>query len=172
MVQRRREQPEEEEDTQEAVRPQLTDICSTTSAAAFHLTLFMLAAVPPAEAMKEHAKLQKIAQRKNGKRGARSEAAAAAEPGKKRTSAEGAGPASKKRKGRDTDVPIIALPTVPTTIATEDFGKLASSLREPPPEKKERKKPGPKPKAPGARASGRKRAEVSYAEDEKDDFDL
>ena len=169
------EEEGEEDDMQEVVRPQLTDICSTSSAAAFHLTLFMLAAVPPAVAMKEHAKLQKIAARKNGKRGARSEATAAAavaDTGKKRTSADGGGPASKKPKSRDTDAPIIALPTVPTSIVTEDFGLLATSLREPPPEKKEKKSSKSKPKAPGARASGRRRADVSYAEDEKDDFDL
>jgi hypothetical protein len=146
------EEDEEEEAQHEMIRPQLADLCTTSSAAAFHMTLFTLAVVPSALVAKEQAKLNKGKKIKRGKRGGAAAAAAAAASDSSPTGAAGGSGAdkkrgggadgassgtSKRRRGASQDDKIIALPPVPTlaSIAREDFRNTAAMLAETAPEK-------------------------------------
>ncbi len=141
---------DEEEGTEEIVemvRPQLADICSTSSAAAFHTRLFMLAVVPSAQVMKDQSKLAKG---KKGRKRASSSSAPAAVSAKDKQNDESSG---KRRRGSASrDERIIALPTVPSmaSIATEDFRNTISTLVLDKPLAK--KKSGPKKRKRGKNA--------------------
>ncbi len=123
---------EEKEEITEMVRPHLADICSTSSAAAFHTLLFMLAVVPSAQVIKDQAKLNKGTK------------------GRKRPSSGSASESSGKRRrgSASRDERIIALPTVPsmTSIVTEDFRVTIATLAPDADKPLAKKNAGPKKK--------------------------
>jgi multidrug efflux pump subunit AcrA (membrane-fusion protein) len=134
---------EEKEEITEMVRPHLADICSTSSAAAFHTLLFMLAVVPSAQVIKDQAKLNKGTK---GRKRPSSGSASAATSAKDKQNEESSG---KRRRGSASrDERIIALPTVPsmTSIVTEDFRVTIATLAPDADKPLAKKNAGPKKK--------------------------
>merc|ERR1711871_956479 len=140
----------------EMVRPRLSEVCTTTSAAAFHMRLFLLAVVPSAQVTKDQAKLNKGS--KGRKRSGNSSSLVDSTSAKDKKNESG----SKKRRGSSSrDDRIIGLPTVPSlkSIVVEDFRKTIATLAQPAPDKPPaRKKSGSKS---GEKAQKRRRKGAS-----------